>query len=189
MDYKQGHPDPAHRELIFHMSKADGTPDTGLAFVAGNLKFRKPRAFGAAANSSAYANVDGTQLAAVVELGGGDYVYTFTAAEHAVPGKGAFQAQKGTGLFWTDRIDIARAYIGVIVAGTLGASAFTTDRAEATANYWKDCLITFVTGNLAGQTKKIGASAGGANQLITLATGLAFTGAPAAGDIYEILTR
>lgn len=187
--YKQSHPDPAQREIIFQMTKADGTPDTGLAFVAGDLKIRKPRAFGAAANSSPYVNVNATQLGLVIELAEGSYVYTPTIAEFDTPGLFAFKAHKGTGMIWTLEERIERAYLGLVTGGTLGSSAFTTDRAEAASNYWKDCLVTFLTGTLAGQVKKIGASAGGANQLFTLASGFAFTGAPAVGDVYEILNR
>jgi hypothetical protein len=188
--YKQSHPDPAQREIIFQMTKSDGTPDTGLTFAAGDLKLRKPRAFGAAANSSPWVNVDDTQRAAVVELGFGAYVYTFTPPELDTPGPGfGFHAQKGTGQHWTNVDEIQRAVLGKVAAGTLTSVAFTTDLTESGANLRTDCLITFLTGALAGQTKKIGASASGASAMITLAATLAFTTAPAVGDIFEILSR
>ncbi len=190
MAYKQSHPDPAHREIIFQMTKSDGTPDTGLTFSAGNLQLRKPRAFGGAANSSSWTNVDSGQLAAVVELGNGAYIYTFTQAELDTPGPGfAFKAQKGTGLYWTNVDEIQRAYLGKVQAGTLTTAAFTCDRAEAVADHWENALVTFLTGSLAGQVSKVGAFTPGSPALITLATGYTFTGAPAANDIYELLNR
>jgi hypothetical protein len=190
MPYKQSHPDPAFRELIFQMTKADGTPDTGLAFNAGELQLRKPRAFGAAANSSPWVNVDATQRAAVVELGNGAYVYTFTQAELDTPGPGfAFKAQKGTGQYWINEDEIQRAYFGKVSAGTLTAAAFTCDRAEAAAAHWKNALVTFVTGALAGQVSKVGAFTPGVPALITLAADYVFTGAPVVGDIFELVNK
>lgn len=72
----------------------------------------------------------------------------------------------------------------------VGNAATTTvipcDRAEATADYWKDALVRALSGALKGQVKKIGAYTTGQ---IALATGYAFTAAPTAGDILELITR
>lgn len=65
------------------------------------------------------------------------------------------------------------------------ASSFKTDRTEAVADYWKDALLVFVTGNLAGQVKKVTAY-NGTTKVIT--TG-AFTGAPAGSDAFILVNR
>lgn len=190
MPYKQGHPDPAQREIIFQMSKSDGTPDTGLSFVSGDIQIRKPRAFGAAANSSPWVNVDASQLAAIVELGSGSYVYTFTQAELDTPGPGfAFKAKKGSGLLWIFQDEIIRCYLGKVQAGTLNASSFTCDRTESSPKHWKNALITFITGTLTGQVMKVGDFTPGSPSLITLDTHQAFTAAPAIGDIFELINK
>ena len=84
-------------------------------------------------------------------------------------------------------VEVQQAYFATAQTGTLTASSFTTDRAEVN-DFWNDCLLLAVTGSLAGQVKKVGDFANAAG-LITLATGLAFTAAPANGDIFEILDR
>lgn len=86
-------------------------------------------------------------------------------------------------VFSVDQTIIASA-----ITGTLTTSTFTTDRTEATNDYFKDCLVTFLTGNLAGQVKKIGGYTG-SSKLFTLASGLVFTAAPANGDQFEIINR
>lgn len=84
------------------------------------------------------------------------------------------------------------AKFGTAVTGTLNATSFSTSLTEATNDYWKDALLRFTSGNLAGQVKKIGAY-NGTTKVITLATvagvQLTFTGAPANGDTFELITR
>lgn len=190
MPYRQSHPDPAMREIIFQMTKADGTPDTGLAFVAGNLQLRKGRAFGAAANSSLWVNVDATQLAAVVEIGIGTYIYTFTAAEIDTPGAMAFKAQKGTGLLFTTSDEVQRAYLATVVAGTLTTAAFSCSRTEVNANHFKNSLVLIHTGPLAGELVKCSAFTPGSPALVTLdATFGILTAAPIAGAVIEFVNR
>lgn len=64
------------------------------------------------------------------------------------------------------------------------ATQFKSDRSETTADHWKDVLILFVTGNLAGQVKKCTAYNGG-TKIITFTSG--YTGIPANGDVFEII--
>ncbi len=64
------------------------------------------------------------------------------------------------------------------------SSTFKTTLTEAVDNYWKDALVTFVTGALAGQVKKV-ASYDGTTKFLTF-TG-AFTSAPAASDKFQII--
>ncbi len=74
---------------------------------------------------------------------------------------------------------------GLIVtdAGNL-AITFKTNLTSAVDDYWKDCLILFNTGTLAGQVKKVSAYTG-ATKFITVAS--AFTGTPANGDQFTLV--
>lgn len=81
-------------------------------------------------------------------------------------------------------IPVRQAFLATVVSAT--TTTITCDRAESTADYFKDALVLYRTGSLKGQVKKIGAYSTG---LITLATDLAFTGSGSNGDIIEILTR
>lgn len=74
---------------------------------------------------------------------------------------------------------------GVIVAdGSNTSSTFKTDLAESVNDYWKDALILFTTGNLAGQVKKVSAF-NATTDFITVSA--AFTGTPANGDRFLIV--
>lgn len=76
-------------------------------------------------------------------------------------------------------------YYGVVVAdGGNTATTFKTDRTEATNDHWKDALLVFVTGTLAGQVKKVSAFTA-ATDFITVAT--AYTGAPSATDGFMLI--
>src|SRR6185503_10225855 len=80
---KQAHPIAAFRTIVFHLSNpTTGAAITGQTFATTDLQVRAPGA-------ASYANCNATQQGAVVELGGGDYEYTFTTAEIATPGTGA----------------------------------------------------------------------------------------------------
>lgn len=76
-------------------------------------------------------------------------------------------------------------YTGAVVAdGGNTASAFKTDRAEASTDHWKDALLCFLTGTLAGQVKKVSGFTA-ATDFVTLSS--AFTAAPAAGDVFLLV--
>jgi hypothetical protein len=64
------------------------------------------------------------------------------------------------------------------------ATSFKTDLSEATNDYWKDTLLLFTSGALAGQVKKV-SSYNGTTKVITVAS--AFTGTPAAGDTFLLI--
>jgi hypothetical protein len=83
-------------------------------------------------------------------------------------------------------IAITKAFFATAITGTLTTSTFTSDRTEVTNDYWKDVLVLALTGNLAGQVKKVGGYTG-STKLFTLATGIVFTAAPANGDIFQII--
>jgi hypothetical protein len=71
-------------------------------------------------------------------------------------------------------------YYGSVVAdGSNAASTFKTDLTESVTDHWKDALLVFVTGSLAGQVKKVSAF-NPTTDFVTVSA--AFTGAPSAAD-------
>ena len=74
---------------------------------------------------------------------------------------------------------------GVVSDAGNTATTFKTDLTESGTDYWKDCFITFITGTLAGQTKKVSAYNGTTN-FVTVS---AFTAAPAAGARFIIINK
>jgi hypothetical protein len=68
--------------------------------------------------------------------------------------------------------------------GSNTAATFFTSLAEAVDDHWKDCLLMFTSGALAGQVKKvIGYNAG--TRFITVAT--PFTAVPASDDRFVLI--
>lgn len=72
-----------------------------------------------------------------------------------------------------------------VIAGTLTATAFSTNRTETATDHWKGAFAAFVTGALAGQVRKCTAYNGGAGKIWTFTD--PFTAAPAAGDYFYII--
>jgi len=182
MGYRKSHPIAAFREMIFTCaSSSTGLPMTGLTFSGGDLQIRK-------SGASAYVNCNATQQTAVVEIGGGGYVYTFTTAELDTVGVLAFKLQKTGVIYNVESNSVEQAYFMTAVTGTLTTVTFTSNRTETTDDYWKDCLVIALDGALAGQVKKVGAYAG-SSKLFTLATGFVWTAAPVNGTFYELVDR
>jgi len=76
---------------------------------------------------------------------------------------------------------------GAVVAdGSNAAGTFKTDLSSATADFWKDALLRFTSGSLAGQVKKITAY-NGTTKFVTLNS--AFTAAPSTGDRFVLVNR
>lgn len=76
-------------------------------------------------------------------------------------------------------------YYGSVVAdGSNTASTFKTDLTETVTDHWKDALLVFLTGNLAGQVKKVGGF-NPTTDFITTVT--AYTGAPSASDRFMLV--
>lgn len=82
-------------------------------------------------------------------------------------------------------IDTPRRPTGLVVtdAGN-SATQFKSDRSEATTDHWKDVLILFATGTLAGQIKKV-TGYNGTTKIFTFTNG--YTGTPSNGDVFEII--
>jgi hypothetical protein len=72
----------------------------------------------------------------------------------------------------------------VVANGGNTATTFKTDLTESINDYWKDALVTFVTGSLAGQVKKV-LSYDGTTKFLTFLSG--YTAAPTAGDKFQII--
>jgi hypothetical protein len=77
-------------------------------------------------------------------------------------------------------------YAAVVADGSNTASTFKTDLAAATTDFYKDCLVAFQTGALAGQVKKI-SGYNGTTKFVTVSA--AFTGTPAAADICKVVNE
>lgn len=74
---------------------------------------------------------------------------------------------------------------GVVTAdGANSATTFETSLTETTNDHWKDALLVFLTGSLAGQVKKISAY-NGTTKFVTLSSG--FTGTPANGTRFILI--
>jgi hypothetical protein len=133
-----------------------------------------------AAGANAVVQEDATDMPGI-------YYYELTEAEADTPGPGVVRISRAGTETREIPFFIEQAKFGKVQAGTLTPSSFTTSLSEAN-DYWKDNLIRFLTGSLKNQVKKVGAFAN-ASGLITLATGLAFTGAPANNDVFELISR
>lgn len=180
---KQKHPIAAFREVVFNIGK------TGLTFSGADIQIRKPGA-------AAYANADSTQQAAVVEIGGGSYVYTCTQAELDTVGTGwSLKVDKTSSgaTLWALSDTIERTAFATAQSGTLSTSVLTTDRTEADT-FWNDVMLLAISGALAGQVKRVGNAAYGGGYVqstgkFTLATGQLWSAAPGVGDVFEIIDR
>lgn len=186
MPYRQSHPLAQFREVIFEMLNATtGAPTTGLTFSGSDIQIRQP---GAGASSW----VNGTQQGSVVELGGGMYCYIASTAEIGTPGTGwGFKVNKSGQDLFVKTETVERAFFTTAQAGALTTSQLVCDRTEA-SSFWNDVLLLAVSGALTGQVKKVGnATIGGGYSTGTfnLATGLLWSTAPSAGDVFEIIDR
>lgn len=141
---------------------------SGLSFAAGDTKISK--------DGGTFSNTTNTPA----EIGStGRYALTLTAAEMDAAWVHVYATI--TGADDTDSlIGTAGAPSGSVVsdAGNT-ATTFKTDRTESTTDYWKDALLLFTSGTLAGQVKKVSAY-DGTTKFVTLSAG--FTGTPSSSD-------
>jgi len=115
--------------------------------------------------------IGSAQLAASAASEIGDAVWNTTISGHTTTG--TFGQRLSTNVLGT-----------VSASGSNTALTFLTNRAEAVNDYWKDCLIVFLSGALQGQVKKISAY-NGSTKFVTVAS--AFTAAPATSDAFMII--
>lgn len=146
---------------------------TAISFASGDVKISK--------DGAAFANT--TNLPA--EIGTtGRYSLSLTAAELDAGWVHVTAEKAGI-----DPVDVVIGTTGH-ATGTVqsdagnSATQFKTDRTEATNDHWKDALVVFTSGSLAGQVKKISAY-NGTTKIATVST--AFTGTPANGDRFLLI--
>jgi hypothetical protein len=82
-------------------------------------------------------------------------------------------------------VSLAIATGAVVDDAANSETTFETDLASAVNDYWKDALLLFTSGTLAGQVKKITAYTG-ATKFVTCG---AFTAEPTAGDAFVLINR
>jgi hypothetical protein len=146
---------------------------SGIGWQAGDVKVWNGGTFANAANLP-------------VEIAGasGRYALDLTAAE--------MNAAWVHELIEKDGIDPIDVFLGtdgspsgqVLADAGNNAGSFLTDRAEVAADFWKDCLLLFTSGSLAGQVKKI-SGYNAATHFVTVAS--PFTGTPANGDRFVLI--
>lgn len=120
---------------------------------------------------------------APVEIGStGRYALALTAAEtdcdwlHIYIEKSGMQPQDVLG-------SMSEQPSAAVVTGT-SAGTFITNLSNAVDDFWKDVLVVFTTGALAGQVKKVSAY-NGTTKALTFSS--PFTAAPSAGDLFLIV--
>ncbi len=153
-------------------SSAPPARKSGLAFASGDVKVGK--------DGGAFANT--TNVPAEIGVTG-IYSLALTAAEtdclwlHVSATKTGMQPVDLTGA-------TSGQPSGAVAAGANTTTNFITNLTSGTNDFWKDALLVFTTGALAGQVKKIAAYDGG-TKAITLAG--PFTGTPADGDQFLLV--
>lgn len=174
MSLLQSIPIASRRETLFRLSTAGGSGVTGQTFSGSEIQVCK-------AGATSLVDFAGS----VAEIGNGLYKYTFTTGEIDTPGILTVRINKSGAIVVEYPEEVLQAVFGTAATGTLTTTAFSSSRTEAN-NVWRDALVRFETGALAGQVKKIG-SFSNTGGIFTLASGLAFTAAPSNGDVFRVL--
>lgn len=177
---QQNIPIAVRRRIYFTAVKDTDLQDREDGFGAAGWTVRWKKAGSAeAAGLGAIGEEDAADMPGV-------YYYEPTVGECDAPGPGLVLIKRANVEPREIPFIVVPAFFGTVQAGTLATTMFTTNLTQGTG-HWTNALIRFLTGNLAGQVKEVGgyALAGG---LISLEDGLAFTAAPAPGDIFELVT-
>lgn len=146
------------------------TAKSGITFSAGDVKISKD---GGSFNNT-------TNLPS--EIGStGRYSLTLTFSEMNASWVHVWVSKSSANI---DDIDLVFGTGGypagtVLTDGGNSSSSFKTDLTESTTDHWKDSLILFTSGTLAGQLKKV-SGYNGTTKFITVSA--AFTGTPSNGD-------
>jgi hypothetical protein len=177
--FKRGNPIAAERRLFFEAVSADDLQLRLADLAAFTTNVLKPGAADTLPAAGTPTQVNSTTMEGV-------YYLQLSIGEIDTVGSGVSRFEHAGMEPRSVGYLVEEAIFGTVAAGSLSPSAFTTNRGEVD-NHWKNGLVRFITGALAGQVKKIGAftNSGG---LIALDTGLVFTAAPLIGDFFEILT-
>lgn len=155
----------------YDSSVTTGATKTGLTLLATDVKISKDGGTYASATNPA------------AELGAtGRYSLVLTAAEtncgwiHIYVEKSGMRPQDIHGAM-SDQPAAA------VVTGT-SATSFVTNLTSIVDDFWKDALVVFTTGALAGQVKKA-TGYNGTTKALTFTSG--FTAAPANGDLFLLV--
>jgi len=89
----------------------------------------------------------------------------------------------GTSVFEGERIPKTHARIASVNDASATATTFVTTLTETVTDHWKDALVKFDTGVLAGQVKQV-TGYNGTTKAVTIG---AFTSAPANGDVFRVV--
>ncbi len=143
---------------------------TGIVFSAGDVKIGK--------NGGALSNT----VSLPTEVSLGVYALALTAAEcnaawiHITIRNGSMQPQDISG-------SMSEQPAASVISGS--ASAFVTDLVRVVDDFWKDSLVVFTSGALAGQVRKVTGYAGSTK---TLSFDIdPFTSAPAGSDLFILI--
>lgn len=146
---------------------------TGVILTSGDVQISK--------DGGSFANVTNTPS----EIGTtGRYTVVLTAAEMDASWVHLYVTKSGVDDHDQMIATSANPSGTVVTDGSNSASTFKTDRTESTTDFWKDGLILFTTGSLAGQVKKVNAY-NGTTKFITI-TG-SFTSTPSNGDRFILV--
>lgn len=146
---------------------------SGLILTSGDIQISK--------DGGSFANVTNSPS----EIGStGRYTLTLTASEMDAAWVHLYVVKSGADDYDQIIATSANPSGTVVTDGSNSASTFKTDRTESTTDYWKDSLILFTTGTLAGQVKKVSAY-NGTTKFITIVG--SFTGAPSNGDRFILV--
>lgn len=146
---------------------------TGLTISAGESQISK--------DGAAFANT--TNLPAELSTTG-VYPLTLTTAETNCNSFAIRVTDAGSEVFFAEYKTTGETTGAVVTDGSNSTTSFKTDLSSVVNDFHKDSLITFTTGNLAGQVKRV-SGYNGTSKFVT--ANAAFTEAPANGDLFRLL--
>ncbi len=158
---------------LYDSTVTTGATKTGLGLVASDVKVSKDGgAFASATNTPA-------------EIGAtGRYSLVLTAAETTCSNLHVYCEKTGAKPqdYYGTMSDQPAAAV-VADSGNV-ATLFVTNLTSAVTDFWKDAVVVFTTGALAGQLKRV-TGYNGTTKALSFAAG--FTSAPATGDLFVII--
>lgn len=171
-------PTASQRRIAFDLvDDTDGkTPETGVTISAGDLKLSK--------NGLSYANAAGSWT----EIGEGSYYYEATTSEVDQVGflllkivKTGIRRRVRKVLIWGR----PRYRTGVVNDASATTTSFVTDLSETGTDHWKDAFLTFRTGSLTLETRKV-TGYNGTTKAVSFTS--AWSAPPANGDAFSIVS-
>ncbi len=150
-----------------------GATKTGLTLLASDVKMSK--------NGGAFASATN----APAEIGStGRYSIVFTAAEMNCAYFYFYIEKAGMRPYDDGGAMSDQPAQAVVADGGNSATTFVTDLTSAVTDFWKDVLVCFTSGALAGQVKKV-TGYNGTTKALSFTSG--FTSAPSTGDLFILI--